>query len=237
MESTGPDGVAGATVDPPPALAALPARGPQRPGPMYLDYVEALARRAAAHEGEVRRLLEGRLATVTATATAKALSGCGQAYRGVASRRTGTSAAAPQAPVHGGPLADLLRHIARHSPAGRAGGSAVGAAGGGVRPVELKALSQFASTWSRLSVDRQLSQSLAKVPENAGPLNSHHLALRSLTLMRDISPDYLSRFMSYVDALSWLDRAAGGGTPAPARAAGSADKAGKARKANRRQPG
>ena len=48
---------------------------------------------------------------------------------------------------------------------------------------------------------------LAKVPENAGPLNSQHLVHRSLTLMRDLSPEYLNRFMSYVDALSWLDQA------------------------------
>jgi Protein of unknown function (DUF2894) len=71
----------------------------------------------------------------------------------------------------------------------------------------LKTLSYFRSTWSKLSADRRLTQSLAKVPENAGPLNSQHLVHRSLTLMRDLSPEYLNRFMSYVDALSWLDQA------------------------------
>ena len=45
------------------------------------------------------------------------------------------------------------------------------------------------------------------MPKNAAPLNSHHLVHRSLTLMRDLSPEYLDRFMSYVDALLWLDQA------------------------------
>lgn len=52
-----------------------------------------------------------------------------------------------------------------------------------------------------------MTQALAQVPENAGPLNSHLLALQSLKQMRDIAPDYLKRFMSYVDTLFWLDQA------------------------------
>lgn len=31
------------------------------------------------------------------------------------------------------------------------------------------------------------------------------LVLRSLGLMREASPDYLNRFMAYVDTLLWLD--------------------------------
>jgi hypothetical protein len=30
-------------------------------------------------------------------------------------------------------------------------------------------------------------------------------------MMRDLSPEYLERFMSYVDALLWLDQANGAG--------------------------
>jgi hypothetical protein len=33
------------------------------------------------------------------------------------------------------------------------------------------------------------------------------LMLRSLGLMRDLSPDYLNRFMGYVDTLFFLDSA------------------------------
>ena len=64
----------------------------------------------------------------------------------------------------------------------------------------------FRETWSRLSVGRRLAQELAQAPKNAGPINSHLLVLRSLEKMRDISPDYLNRFTSYVDTLLSLDQ-------------------------------
>jgi hypothetical protein len=44
-------------------------------------------------------------------------------------------------------------------------------------------------------------------PANAGPLNSHALVLQTLSLMRDLSPDYLRRFVAGVEALQWLERA------------------------------
>ena len=79
-------------------------------------------------------------------------------------------------------------------------------------PPELKALSYFRSTWSRLSTEQRLAQSAAKLPENAGPLNSQHLVHQSLVLMRDLSPGYLERFIAHVDALMWLDQVNHGGT-------------------------
>jgi hypothetical protein len=65
----------------------------------------------------------------------------------------------------------------------------------------------FKRTWSRLSADQRLAQSRATLPGNAGPLNSHHLVHRSLTLMRELSPEYLERFVGYIDALQWLEQA------------------------------
>jgi hypothetical protein len=38
-------------------------------------------------------------------------------------------------------------------------------------------------------------------------MNSQHLVLRALQAMRDLSPDYLQGFMSYVDTLIWLEQA------------------------------
>ena len=64
---------------------------------------------------------------------------------------------------------------------------------------------QFRNTWSKLSANKQLAQALDTAPKNAGPINSHMLVLRSLALMREISPDYLNRFMSYADTLLCLD--------------------------------
>ena len=67
--------------------------------------------------------------------------------------------------------------------------------------------SWMAAPWSRLSAEKQVVQALGQAPKNAGPINSHVVALRSLALMRDISPDYLNRFMCYADTLLCLDPA------------------------------
>jgi hypothetical protein len=71
---------------------------------------------------------------------------------------------------------------------------------------ELKTIRKFRKTWAKLSVDIQVTQALEQAPKNAGPINSHMLVLRSLALMREVSPDYLNRFMSYADTLLALDQ-------------------------------
>ncbi|RYF44640.1 MAG: DUF2894 domain-containing protein, partial [Comamonadaceae bacterium] len=87
-------------------------------------------------------------------------------------------------------------------------------------PADLdETLGYLRNTWAALSAERRLTQSLATVPGNAGPLNSHHLAHRALTVMREISPGYLSRFVSHVDALLWLDQASSAPVLASAGAA------------------
>ena len=67
--------------------------------------------------------------------------------------------------------------------------------------LELKTVRESRAAWARMSVDRQLSQAMKQAPVNAGPINSHMLVLRSLAMMQDISPDYLSRMVSYIDTL------------------------------------
>ena len=59
-----------------------------------------------------------------------------------------------------------------------------------------------------------MRQSLEQVPGNAGPLNSSSLVHRSLSLMRELSPGYLQQFLSYVDALSWMEQMNGGSASA-----------------------
>ena len=107
----------------------------------------------------------------------------------------------------GGFLADLLAGIAKHSADSASVGAVPAARAPVARRVELKSLKYFRRTWSKLSVDRQLSEAFAQAPDNAGPLNSHFLVLRALGLMRDISPEYVGEFVPYVDALLWLDQA------------------------------
>lgn len=97
---------------------------------------------------------------------------------------------------------ELTRSLARQS-ANKV--DAYSAATIGLR-AELRTTQYFRETWSRLNVDKRVTQELHHLPQNAGPLNSHRLVLRSLATMRDISPDYLSRFTSYVDTLLCLDQ-------------------------------
>jgi hypothetical protein len=202
-------------------LAALRERGAQRIDPVRFRFIEALARRAAAHGGAVRRILDARLAAALAD------------YR---ERFDAPRAAVtPHVQQPPGPLADLGGYIARHSSRRENDSVVDGAVADTAPPAELNALRDFRSTWARLRVDQQLSQSLAKGAGNAGPLNSHLLVLRSLKLMHEISPGYLARFVSHVDALLWLDQASGGSATvkiSPATGFG-----GKKRKPGRGKPG
>lgn len=174
--------------DPAALLAAWRARGDDRFDPVRFRFLEAMARRSGAHRGATRRRLDERLAGLVAD------------YGAALARGAGTRSAAAAPPAGPGPLGGLVRHAERQPP------------GTGAGP---EAIDYFHRTWSRLSAERRLTQSLAKVPENAGPLNSHHLVHRALTLMRDTSPAYLQHFMSYADSLLWLDQASGAGVAPP----------------------
>jgi hypothetical protein len=203
-------------------LDAWRARGDHRFDPVRFRFMEALARRSEPHEGETRRILDERLAKLLA------------AYEedlAQARRAEGETGRAEQDAPRSA-LAELVDHIARHAPAHEDGPPPGDGVPGLSAAPELKTLRYFKSTWTRLSTDRRLAQSLAKVPEQAGPLNTEQLVHRMLTLMREQSPGYLDRFMGYVDTLSWLQTQQVGGLPvsvkASARAAAAPTKAARA---------
>jgi Protein of unknown function (DUF2894) len=101
----------------------------------------------------------------------------------------------PEAPLRPSRLGELLDHIGRHTaPAG-----------------ELKALHHYRGTWVRLGMEQRLRQTAARVPDKAGPLNTHRLLHEALTAMRHASPAYFQHFMEHVDSLLALDASA----PAP----------------------
>jgi hypothetical protein len=187
-------------------LAALRESGVQRSDPVRFAYLEALARRAAEQPEAIRRPLTARILN-EADALAARRSHARTAAGGSESRTAS-------------PLAELLAYIGQHAIAPAAATQSTAAAPATVaRPPsatpeprstqapELKSVAYFRDTWSRLSTEQQLTQTLAQAPENAGPMNSQHLVLRSLQVMRDLSPDYLQGFMSYIDTLVWLEQA------------------------------
>ncbi|WP_158558932.1 DUF2894 domain-containing protein [Rhodoferax lacus] len=189
-------------------LAALRQAGAQQLEPVRLHFVEALARRAEGHQGTVRRLLDARLAQALAELQARL----------VPSREDEAVVAAEAG--SGSLLAELVQRLT-HTPL------PISEAPLEARPheaeagSELKSVRYFRNTWSKLSADQQVARALDLAPKNAGPINSHMLVLRSLALMRDISPDYLNRFMAYADTLLCLERGPAerpaSGKPASAR--------------------
>ena len=206
-------------------VAAALARGDQRFDPVRFRVIEAMARRAAALDGEVRRIVDDKVIALLA------------AYGEDQEKAKSAEAAEQPTEPERDAFAELIEHIAKHAPApgdipaatattaakttatGKAAPRPSSRAAAPAPAAELKSIRYFKSTWSKLSADRRLNQSRAKVPQNAGPLNSHQLVHRSLTLMRDMSPEYLNRFMAYVDALSWVEQLNGGGGAAAAGAA------------------
>lgn len=221
-------------------LDAWRERGADRLDPVRFRFIDALRRRAAAHGGDARRLLDTRLAALIdayaadlrraesngdacecagAPAPAPASSSSSSSSTSPAptpaapsTTTTSPPASSPAEPARG-PLAALLDYIgSRERPTAsapdetRAAPASSTASGRVALRAEPELLDYFRETWSKLSADSQLRASLEQVPKNAGPLNSSSLVHRSLSLMRELSPEYLRQFLSYVDALSWLQQ-------------------------------
>lgn len=226
-------------------LAAWHAQGGHRLEPVRFALVEALARRAAGHQGAVRQVLDARLQTLVAdlrvrlagrlaAEAARAEAGPASSPRSrlglLADRLAGVAepvaaasspqgvASAPTAPAGSGRGA---RSSARQRAAAAASDvpaitvlesppqvlpSMAGSGPAGPASLELAAVRRFRGTWSRLSAEERLRQTLAQVSPQAGPLNALHLLHRALVGMHGISPEYLQHFVAQVDALLWLEQ-------------------------------
>ncbi|WP_134166645.1 DUF2894 domain-containing protein [Paraburkholderia caballeronis] len=178
-------------------LDAWRERGMDRLDPVRFGLLDALERRASRYGGDARRVLDARLDALVA------------AYADDVGRASSATAATGERDTQretANGLADLNDYIANQARAARAMPRP------GAWP-ELEMLDYFRKTWSRVSAERQVRQSRDQVPTNAGPLNSSSLVHRSLSLMRELSPGYLEQFLSYVDALSWMEQLNGGDAP------------------------
>ena len=217
-----------------PTLAAWRDQGLHRTQATRYALIEALARRAAHQQGAVRAAVDARLAALVQAMETKAqgpaLPAAGPAVTaargplgalvdGLLARQAVPqlqdfpeplySPAAPVAPIAGAAEA-VAAAAAKGGGRGRTKGDAAlstpGAAPAGAAPKgELATLRRFRGTWSRLSAQQRLRQTLAQVPAQAGPLNSNAVVHRALVLMQEVSPAYLQRFVAYADALLWLE--------------------------------
>lgn len=173
------------------ALEMLRAAGAAQVDALGWHYIETLAKRTQRQSGAAQSLLwiklqdklaefEGRMPT---TAVPHAVT-------------------APK-PVTPSPMAVLLKEM---SPPTELQGADKPMGQLAVTP----RIQQFRKQLGQISMQKKVTQAMAQAPQNAGPINSHMLVLRSLGLMRDLSPDYLHRFMGYVDTLMWLDESSAG---------------------------
>jgi len=194
--------------DPRATIDAWRERGADRLDPVRFGLIDALARRSAGHCGAARRLLDARLASLVA-AYGEALARAEPVAVGGAERTPKPAA---------GPLAGLVGYLASHTSVAGGASPAAGPRHAAHSPYSAPAMiDYFRDSWARVSAEQQLRQALDRVPPNAGPLNSHHLVHGSLALMRELSPGYFQRFLSYVDGLSRLEQMTASSAPRRAR--------------------
>jgi len=152
-------------------------------------YIETLAQRLLTQSGAAHALLSDKL------------------QQALENFKASTAAAAREPDLRGqssapvsqaSPLSALLQDMTRKT---------LGSSAGHAHEwrTESPSIQQFRQRLSKISVQKQVTQAIAQAPQNAGPINSHMLVLRALGLMRDLSPDYLNRFMVHVDTLLSLE--------------------------------
>ena len=152
--------------------------------PVGWHYILVVAERTRTQTGPAQALLQAKLNTALA-----------QLQLRLAKPQTPSTLPSSQTPS---PLSALLQDMAAPSAQRPLSPSGHGR-------LDNPRVEQFRQQLGKISVQKQVTQAIAQAPQNAGPINSHMLVLRSLGLMRDLSPDYLNRFMAYVDTLLILD--------------------------------
>ena len=169
-------------------VAALAEEAKQR-DPVGWHHIQVLAERTRTQTGPAQVLLQAKLNSALAQLQARL----------AAQKKPHTPHIQPYSQTPS-PLSTLLRDMAAPS-------AERPMSPGGHGRMDNPRVAQFRQQLGKISVQKQVTQAIAQAPQNAGPINSHMLVLRSLGLMRDLSPDYLNRFMGYVDTLFFLDSA------------------------------
>jgi hypothetical protein len=149
-------------------------------------YIQVLAERTRTQTGPAQLLLQAKLHNALAQLQARLQEHKSQSKNTLPTSRTAS------------PLTVLLQDMAAPSAERPLSPSGHG------RMDNLRVV-EFRQQLGKLNVQKKVTQAIAQAPQNAGPINSHMLVLRSLGLMRDLSPDYLNRFMGYVETLFFLD--------------------------------
>lgn len=75
------------------------------------------------------------------------------------------------------------------------------------QPNELQAYTEYRKSRKQFETDKLVDAIVSNQSEELGPLNPEKLLIRSLESMRELSPHYLNRFVSYIDTLMRLEQA------------------------------
>jgi hypothetical protein len=167
-------------------------------------FIEALARRAALHQGETRQHLNQKLLQalvsfqVSNAAGALALKPDGGAMNRHLRLET-NSGAKPSTDTAINALTALRQQLDAQA----------------TTPARTAWRTQNATalraTWSALHAQQRVTHALASKPPQAGPLNSEQLVHRALLLLREVSPEYLRHMVATVDVLCWGEQLQLGG--------------------------
>jgi len=70
----------------------------------------------------------------------------------------------------------------------------------------MQSMKHYRESMKHFNIDKIIERAINDGPLNPGPLNPQMLAIKSLTHMRDLSPQYLRRFAAYIETLLWLEK-------------------------------
>lgn len=195
----------------------LRAEGAQRLDPVRFHYLEQLAQRLSTTQDAVRELLQPRFDAALDDYGAR----WSEAQQGAKDEVAALTVLHParvrelRRLFAQGDYRGMRRAAARAAREAGAGpltlpgareGRRPDGAGEGAQP-EMHSVQRFRDTWSRLAAQEAVDFAAGRAPANAGPLNAQALALHSLASMRELSPDYLWRFLSHAQTLMWLEQA------------------------------
>lgn len=214
-------------------LDRLRDQGAHRYDPVRFQYLDSLARRLAASPGQQHSLTQAlaqfqeRFVGARAEASAQidehagdlseterdTLGRCLELGDIRAVHRLASRFRARQRPS---PIADLTEQLLAYQPPADGNESLPPPAmpappsqpSAGTTRRELRALSQVRAVQAQLSIEKRIANAIAQTPANAGPMNAHRLVTRAVTTMQQISPEYLNRFVGYVDTLLAMEQMA-----------------------------
>ena len=199
-------------------IAALRSANAQSLDPVRFQYLESLARRAGEQRQSVANILAGKLqqalddyptvVKVTPKRQPTSIESPLAALTQILAAQTDR----PDRSANGLALDEYLRHqeaevLAEFCSTDPAEPPTSAHQVAGRPPTGLESARLFRQHQAALSVESLVNKALLEKPESPGPLNPQMLAIKALTNMRDLSPHYLRRFVTYMDTLLWIEQA------------------------------